>query len=94
MIIPTYLIIPPAIVAMSMYLWRYYQVNPANRVTDPRFMLGCACFAMVVAQMVVIIQDYDRTIPSLVIFVGVLGLLAGAIWMYVRKPSPETEGRA
>jgi chromate transport protein ChrA len=93
MIIPTYLIIPPAIVAMAMYLWRYYQYNPANRVMDLRFVLGSACFAMVVAQMVVIIQDYDRTIPCLVIFMCVLFLLAGAIWMFLHKPTPQ-QGRA
>ncbi len=87
MIIPTYLIVPPAIVALIVYLFLYYQHNPDNRVTDLRFLLAIACFVVVSAQMIVIIQGYEQTVISIVLCLAALGLLGVAIWMAFDRPT-------
>ncbi len=81
MIIPTYLIIPPAVVALILYLYLYYMRNPDNRVTDLRFLLAIGCFVVVAAQMFVIVQGYQGTASSVVLCLGSLGLLGTAAWM-------------
>jgi hypothetical protein len=80
MIIPTILIIPPAILALLLFMLVYYQRDPPNRITDRRFLLALACFAVIAGQMVVIVQHYDGTIPSVVLFVAAMGLLIVALW--------------
>jgi hypothetical protein len=84
-VIPTWLIIPPAIVALILYLALYYVHNPDNRITDLRFLLGVGCFVVVSAQMFVIIQGYDQTVSSIVLCLAALGLLGVAIWMVVDR---------
>jgi membrane associated rhomboid family serine protease len=87
-IIPTYLIIPTAIAAMILYMGLYYQRDPVNRVTDPCFLLGLLCVAVMIGQMVVIIQGYVGTVPSVGLFAAALALLIGAVWMIMdRRPA-------
>ncbi len=86
MIIPTYLIIPPAILALILYLALYYMRNPDSRVTDLRFLLGIACFVVVMGQTFVIVQGYQATVPSVVLCLAALGLLVGAIRMLFDRP--------
>jgi len=88
MIVPTFLIIPTAIVALVLYLWLYYERNPVNRVTDLRFLLALGCFGVIIAQLVVMVQRYDPKVPSLVLFLAALGLLIGAIMMRRRRLPP------
>ncbi len=87
MIIPTWLIIPPAILAFIVYIGLYYLHNPDNRVTDLRFLMAIACFVVVVAQMVVIIQGYEQTVTSIVLCLAALGLLGVSIWMALDRPT-------
>jgi hypothetical protein len=92
--IPTVLIIPPAILAMVVYMGLYYKRDPDNRVTDARFLLAMVCVAVIFGQMFVVIQGYDQRYSSLVFFTAVLGLLIGAVWMiFGRGPKALGSGR-
>ncbi len=86
MIIPTFLIIPPAILAFIIYLWMYYEKDPENRLSDLRMVLAIACFGVIAVYMIVLVQRYDRTVPSMVCFVAALGLLVWSIRMRRRQP--------
>jgi peptidoglycan/LPS O-acetylase OafA/YrhL len=86
MIIPTFLILPPAIFGFILYLWMYYELDPEKRLTDLRMLLALACMAVIIGYMVVIVQQYDRTIPSMVCCAAALGLLICAILMRRRQP--------
>ena len=91
-LIPTYFVVPPAIVALLLYMWLYYERDPVNRVTDVRFLLGVGCFFVVVAQMFVVIRRYDQRISSMALFVLALALLACAVWMVLTRPAAVFRG--
>jgi hypothetical protein len=86
MIIPNILVIPPAILALIVHLWTYYDKDPVNRLTDVSMLLTIASFGVFVANMVLVIQDYDRRIPSMVLCAVAFGLLIVAIRMRRRQP--------
>jgi hypothetical protein len=85
-VVPTWLIITPAILAFIVYMGLYYVQNPDNRVTDLRFLLGIGCFVVVSLQMFVLIQGYDQAVSSIVLCLAALGLLGVAIWMVFDGP--------
>jgi hypothetical protein len=93
MIIPTYFIIPPAILALLLYLVLYYKRNPDNRLTDLRFLLAFCCFLVVAGQMFVIVQSYQGTVPSVALCLAALGLLGTAVWMLLDRPTVIAGGR-
>jgi hypothetical protein len=86
MIVPTFLIIPPAIIAFIIYLWMYYELDPAKRLTDLRMLLAIASFLVILAYMVVIVQRYDQAIPSIVCCAAAFGLLICSILMRRNQP--------
>jgi uncharacterized membrane protein len=86
MIISTFLILPPAIVAFIIYLWMYYELDPEKRLTDLRMLLAIACVVVIMTHMVVIVQQYDRAIPSMISCAAAFGLLICAIVMRRRQP--------
>jgi hypothetical protein len=92
MIIPTYLIVPPAIVALNVFMWLYWRRDPDNRVTDPRFMLGIGCVVVVMAQMVVVVQRYDQRFTSMVLFVAAVGFLIVSIRMLMVRNDSKMPG--
>jgi len=81
MIIPTALIIPPAILALIFYLWLYYVRNPENRVSDVRFLLALACVGVMGAQIFTVIRNYELHVASVVLCAAAFGLLMAAGWM-------------
>jgi O-antigen/teichoic acid export membrane protein len=92
MIVPTFLIIPPAILALIIYMWMYYEKDPENRITDARMMLAIASCAVVFAYMVVLIQGYDRTVPSMVCCALAVVLLIWSIRMRRKQPRTHLGG--
>jgi tryptophan-rich sensory protein len=86
MIIPTFLIIPPAIAALIVYLWMYYEKDPEKRLTDLRMVLAIACFVVMFVYMVVIVQGYDREVPSMVCCAAAVILLVVSIHMRRKQP--------
>jgi amino acid transporter len=90
MIVPTYLIVPPAMAAMALYMLLYYVWNPENRITDRRFLLGLACVAVVVGQMVMLILRIQQAIPSAILVLAAWGLLVFAIWSWQRRRPAST----
>ncbi len=93
MLIPTWVIIPPALAALIVFMLLYWEFNPNNRVTDQRFLLGIACCAVVFAQMFILIQGYHWPIVSMLICLGAWGLLIGAVWMVWSRPPREFRTR-
>jgi uncharacterized membrane protein YfcA len=78
MIVPTYLIITPAFVALNVYMFLYWKHDPENRVTDRRFLLGVACVAVIMIQMGALIQRYQGEILSMLLCVAAVALLIGS----------------
>jgi membrane associated rhomboid family serine protease len=93
MIIPTVLIVPPAILAFIIYMWMYYEKDPENRLTDLRMLLAIACFGIIVGYLTVIVQGYDRTVPSMVCCAAAFGFLIWSIRMRRRQPHTSPMGR-
>jgi hypothetical protein len=86
MIIPTVLILLPAIAALIVFMWLYYELDPVKRVTDLRMLLAFICFLVMAGYMFVIIQGYDRTVPSMVFCVLAMALLIVSVHMRRRQP--------
>jgi hypothetical protein len=93
MIIPTVLIIPPAILALIIYMWMYYQKDPENRLSDWRMILAIASFAVIFAYEFVLVQGYDRTVPSMVCCALAVALLIWSIRMRRKQPRTNPGGR-
>ncbi len=72
--------------ALMIFMWMYYERDPEQRLTDARMMLAMACFVLIAAYMVVIVQGYDRTVPSIVCCAIAVALLIGSIGMRWKQP--------
>jgi hypothetical protein len=43
---PSFLIVSPALVALVLFMRRYYFISPVRRLADPNFLGGAACLAV------------------------------------------------
>lgn len=44
----SFLIVPPTLVALAIFGWRYYKIDPERRIRNRDFLLGLACVATIV----------------------------------------------
>ena len=88
MLIPTFFVLTPSVIALGIYMLLYYSKDPENRVTDPRFMLALACFAVIAGYLFVIVEQYDPTIPSMIACAASVILLAVAVVMTWTRLQP------
>ncbi len=92
MIVPTYLIIPPAFAALNVYMFLYWKHDPDNRITDRRFVLGMASVAVILIQMISLIQRYQGEILSMLLCAVAFGLLIGSFLMVGRSRGERLPG--
>jgi ABC-type phosphate transport system permease subunit len=89
MVIPTWLILTPAMIALGVYMWLYYERDPPNRVLELRFLCALGCFAVVAGYMFVMIQSYRLAVPSMVFGAAALALLVNAgVLVVLRRATP------
>ncbi|MBS0562458.1 MAG: hypothetical protein JSR21_20615 [Proteobacteria bacterium] len=87
MTIPTFVILPPAIVALIIYMLLYYARDPENRITDWRFLLALACFCVIAGHMFVVIEGLQGPVPSMIALAASLALFGVAVAMaWTRSP--------
>jgi hypothetical protein len=92
MIVPTYLIITPAFVALNVYMFLYWKHDPDNRITDRRFVLGMASVAVIMVQMIALIQRYQGQILSMVLCVIAVALLINSFFLGRRSRGERLPG--
>jgi hypothetical protein len=78
MVISRFLIIPPAIVALVLFLWTYYRSN-SMRLLEPHFALAILCCLVVIAPMAVEVMHVDPAWPSYFLCAAAFALLGLAI---------------
>jgi hypothetical protein len=86
MIVSSYLIMPPAIAALVIYVILYYQKNPENRITDLRFLLAMACFGVIAGNILLMVLRVEQSWPLLGLFAVSVALLLAALAILLTRP--------
>jgi hypothetical protein len=86
MIIPTFLIIPPFLVAFVLAAYQYYCVDPIHRLTDARAVMVWGAILSMLTHLLFRVAWPQVWQSTVVFFVMAWGWLALSIFMLKRMP--------
>ena len=90
MYIPSVLIVLPCLACFALCAFRYYQLDPENRLTDRHFVTSFTALLTIVVYLIARIGWPDVWLLPVGFLLLALGLLGYAVWLFRRKPpAPE-----
>jgi hypothetical protein len=80
--IPSFVIILPCLACFLLCALRYYQADPVNRLTDRRFVTGCAAVLTIIIYLLARIAWPDGDMLPMAFLLLALGLLCYAVRLF------------
>ena len=88
---PSALVVPPLLLAMLVFGWRFYRIDPLRRVTDPNMLVAIGSLVLALTYAFTEgTRSGPAALPWLACVAGWGLLIGGIVWTIRRPPVRDT----